>query len=367
MDRIPLMRASALSPYVEVLRELGAEHGPLLARVRLPVWDYLRPDALISCQQLFDFAAASQRAIGLRDYPLWVARRSDIGGLGAWGRLLAQAKTLGEFCEMAVGTSRLHSSGTRWWFAESGSEVWLCQQFDRQLAIHDGDALIPLIGYRINSLRRVLGPAWSPREITLAAPISLSLEGLGIDAPVRVSGLTSVPIPRRLLGTPTPRIAAMVSRGLGSSLEPLAESAPASDFLPSVRQALLPLARASEAEIHVLAEIAHLSVRTLQRRLADAGTSFRGLVQEVRFVRALQQMEDPARRLTDIAFALGFSDPAHFTRAFRRWAGVSPLEYRRAFPNEEGASSRWAENGTSRAGVLAGERIVFEQSRTKTV
>jgi len=65
-----------------------------------------------------------------------------------------------------------------------------------------------------------------------------------------------------------------------------------------------------------------------QRRLASEGLTFSHLVDEVRLKMAVPQLRDPGIRLTDIAFGLGYSDHAHFTRAFGRWAGVSPSEYR---------------------------------------
>ena len=70
------------------------------------------------------------------------------------------------------------------------------------------------------------------------------------------------------------------------------------------------------------------SSRTLRRRLAHAGTSFQQVVDGQRCELALRLLEDPAIRTTDVATRLSFRDPKSFTRAFRRWTGMSPREYR---------------------------------------
>ncbi|MDJ0950218.1 MAG: helix-turn-helix transcriptional regulator [Alphaproteobacteria bacterium] len=74
---------------------------------------------------------------------------------------------------------------------------------------------------------------------------------------------------------------------------------------------------------------AGLSVRSLQRRLAGAGVTYSQLREEVRREAAFRLIEDCSLNLFEIAAALGYSDPAHFTRAFVRWSGTTPRAYRR--------------------------------------
>ena len=71
------------------------------------------------------------------------------------------------------------------------------------------------------------------------------------------------------------------------------------------------------------------STRTLQRRLADEGLSYRDLLDELRYETALDLLQDPENTITEVANLLGYSDPSHFSRAFRRMAGVSPGEYQK--------------------------------------
>jgi AraC-like DNA-binding protein len=71
-----------------------------------------------------------------------------------------------------------------------------------------------------------------------------------------------------------------------------------------------------------------MSPRTLQRKLADANTTYVQLVDDTRKDLALRYIEDPSRSLTDITFSLGFAQPSAFTRAFKRWTGLSPSDYR---------------------------------------
>ena len=72
-----------------------------------------------------------------------------------------------------------------------------------------------------------------------------------------------------------------------------------------------------------------VSSRTLRRRLAEKGESYRALVDSVRRKQAGELLEDTALSVERIADALGYAEPASFTHAFRRWSGCSPREFRR--------------------------------------
>lgn len=353
MNAIPLIRAAALSPYLETLASLGAPLEPFLTKVRLPPPQELDPNVLVPYQQVLDFLAASGRATGIRELPALAARRAGIDHLGSWGQLLGRTKTLGDLLRTTVDSSWMHTNGARWWLADSGADVVLCQQFDRRLDLGRGEVLVALLGYALGSVRRVVGAAFTPSEITVTRPLPLPTGCLGLERSVRVTGVTSIRIPRRLLGTPTPylrRLAAETERGFAIDL---AASAPADDFLGSVRQALAPLAGSSQMQIGTLSDITRIPVRTLQRRLADAGTSFSAVTQEIRFARAVRRMSDPSVKLIDVAFEVGFSDPAHFTRAFRRWAGVSPRAFRRACGGPAAAVDRRPGEGPHRQRSMA--------------
>lgn len=73
-----------------------------------------------------------------------------------------------------------------------------------------------------------------------------------------------------------------------------------------------------------------MSVRSLQRRLAEAGTSFRDLLDTSRHEMALGYIRDPGIEMVEIAFLLGFSDQSAFSRAFKRWTGKTPNAVRKA-------------------------------------
>ena len=71
-----------------------------------------------------------------------------------------------------------------------------------------------------------------------------------------------------------------------------------------------------------------MSLRTLQRRLGDLGLTYRSVLEKTRYDLAMHYLDDPKRSVTDITFLLGFSEQSAFTRAFKRWSGRAPTEYR---------------------------------------
>jgi AraC-like DNA-binding protein len=101
-----------------------------------------------------------------------------------------------------------------------------------------------------------------------------------------------------------------------------------SDVVSRCRAAVLEHLSSGEGTAEEAARELHMSARTLQRKLAEANTTYLELVDDTRKDLALRYIEDPRRSITDITFSLGFSQPSAFTRAFRRWTGRSPSEYR---------------------------------------
>ncbi|WP_394842054.1 AraC family transcriptional regulator [Pendulispora brunnea] len=102
------------------------------------------------------------------------------------------------------------------------------------------------------------------------------------------------------------------------------------DCVASVRNYIVEaLKRRAPPSIEDAAEAHHMSVRTLQRRLDDAGTVFNKLVDDARRELSLFYLQEPRLRISDVAARLGYAEVGPFVRAFRRWTGHTPGEYRK--------------------------------------
>jgi AraC-like DNA-binding protein len=120
-----------------------------------------------------------------------------------------------------------------------------------------------------------------------------------------------------------------------------AKPAAALDFSASIREAIETLSCEEDyPTLQMTAKLVGMSVRTLQRRLAQAGTSHHVLVAQARFATAAAVLERTDAKILNLALDLGYSDHANFTRAFRRWAGCAPREYRSKRTPNDGVRDR---------------------------
>ena len=102
----------------------------------------------------------------------------------------------------------------------------------------------------------------------------------------------------------------------------------ASSVVEQVKQALKRSLAGRRPTRQGIAEQLHLSVRTLQRRLADAGMTFHQLVQDTRHELARIYLRQRTVELSETAFLLGYEDSNSFFRAFHEWEGTSPGSWR---------------------------------------
>lgn len=99
-------------------------------------------------------------------------------------------------------------------------------------------------------------------------------------------------------------------------------------FAEKVRAELISRLPAGEPPRSAVAAALKLSEKTLQRRLQDEDTSYQQVLDEVRRDLAQQYLREGPVSVCEVTFRLGFSDQSSFTRAFRRWTGVTPGEFR---------------------------------------
>jgi len=136
--------------------------------------------------------------------------------------------------------------------------------------------------------------------------------------------------PRRLLAAPLSQADAQVRGMLDAYADRLlAELNQGHGVLDRARLELARQLPEQGPDLEAIAAALALTPRTLQRRLREGGLSFSQLVDETRQQLALHYLRDPALELAEIAFLVGFSEAGSLARAFRRWTGTSPGEYRR--------------------------------------
>lgn len=181
--------------------------------------------------------------------------------------------------------------------------------------------------------RQLVGTDWAPLEVYFehGAPPDLREHRRVFRAPLRFgASLNGMRFERALLERPAVRPDPGLSIVLSNLAERmLVEIAHEPPITGQIRRFLLEAYReGADPSLEAAARALRMTPRSLQRKLAAEGGSHRDLLDQVRRALALAYLRDDGRSVTEVAELLGFSDPSTFHRAFRRWTGHAPHEYR---------------------------------------
>lgn len=331
MNPIPLIRASILTGFVTFLEEIGAPVQRLLVTAKLPTSVLQSPESLLPLKQVCEFYEQSARTEGCENLGLLAGQKIQIEELGAFGRLLCHSPTLHDAIQTAIHMIATFSSGDRIWLTEQGNQVWLCRKFINQIDAGRQQADQYSVMIMIHLIQLVSGYEWNPTEIHLETskfPGLNQIETLSNTKVLFEQECTAVGFPRSLLSLPLKNLDKYGDAQSYKDYQILLSSAPATDFPGSIRQIAASLLKEGYPDVQLIAEIVGISVRSLQRQLHEADLTYSHLIEQVRFDRSVQLLSDPTVKLTDISAELGYTDAANFTRAFRRWTGVSPSDFR---------------------------------------
>lgn len=326
-ETLPFIEASILRPILAYLDERGVQIDRHMERARIPV-ELVESGGWLSKLQVYRFIVDVVRREACPEVVFAAYSEFQLSDLGPIADAMSATSTvkasLNAFCRLG-GES---FEGNKMWSAEDGDQVWLCNRVTddvgegHEYAQHG--SLMVLLGI----IRGYAEDNWRTRSIRLQAPKTEALrktEGLQDCEVLFDQDCTAVAFPRILLsrrpfhegtsGPNEPRIPfdLVKDRSFAASLERLI-----GEHLP----------HAGSPSLNDVAIMSGTSSRTIKRRLNEEGTTFRGLVDHVRFEAARQMLEEAEVSVAEIARKLDYSGANNFIRAFKRMAGVTPTEFR---------------------------------------
>lgn len=324
----------------------------------------LTPAALAGAEARIDFAkhaALIEAAAAALDDPcfgLHFGAGLDPLDAGALGYLAANSPSLRAAIGNYIRYLATTTEGYRARLEEDGRLARLLVEPADPQAPPGGQCTEFALAATMNACRFVTGRRLTPRAVLMRHPRRAGAEAFRkyFGIPVRFAADSyAIVLDRAQLALPCssadPRLFRIVKAHCDALLK---QSRQAEDFRDEVAHlvgSLLPTGTATTAHV---AQRLGLSERSLSRRLAGEGTSFRAIVQQQRQRLALRYLDDPQVRPTQIAYLLGYAEPSAFSHAFRRWTGESPAAYRErthdGARNHDGARRRESEKGRRRAG-----------------
>lgn len=326
--QVPAAYVQALA---ELIRSLGADTSDWLAMSGLTMARLEEPDASVSLPL---FAQLAFDAVGITREPalgLLLGDRLHAGSHGIVGFAVSSAATPRQAIELLARFVRLRLPLLSVSQQSIDGEVEV--QFHEALPL--GPMRGPVLEATLLTITRVLDSLslGSCPIIRVAfpfpapdhAPLTRTMFGCEVtfDAPV-----AAMRLPEQHLDLPLRRADPAAFREAAAICQRELDRIGIGERLADRVQRLLAERQNGFPSLAVVARLLQLTPRTLHRRLVAEGSSFQTLLDEVRHRRACEHLRAGGLSIEELAYALGYADPANFRRAFKRWEGVAPSLYR---------------------------------------
>ncbi len=341
MKPIPMARFSLITPIIRFLEKLGSPIEKVMSQVNIPVTAAEIPETQVPLMLLLQSIEQAADREGIQNLGVAINDTASILDTGMFGGLISQSYSLYDAlkCTCEISHLAMSQSGDKIWLIEEVDKVWFCQSFPlyQMNDSYINHSIFYSLALQLSLVRLALGDHWQPEELQLPTAPCPEFEVAAQLWNIRTcyhKPFTAIPIPRQVLATQMGKTSTTMVLADKHGLPAWQATAPSSDFVGSLEQTLSTLLLEGYPSIELTAEVIGTSTRSLQRNLCKQGLSYSRLMDKVRYQKALAIMQDHDIPLIDVAYDLGYSDPANFSHAFKRWAGVSPRQFRKHSRNE---------------------------------
>lgn len=336
--REPFTRISMLVDFQRIVSNAGLSPREMMVQAGVPMDRLDKPTERLPLRVLADLINIASDKVGDPLFGIRLGMQLSPQSLGAVGVLVTLAPTLRSAIAGAGRYLRLFNNGPSLSLTIDRSTAIVTYNIPQLGDVDSRQYSECAIAGCVRLIVGVLGEGWAPDRVVLAHDFRVpkhqyeSRYGTSVESrPGNIGPSLLFPVEALDFANQLtdPLAHAALERHLAEQLR-IGHSS--EDLLELLRHEISRnlLGGEKQVTVSVIAESLGFSVRTLQRRLFDKNTSFDELVDDIRQVWARQYLDDERLTVSDVAYLLGYSELSSFTRAFHRWTGDSPTDYRRA-------------------------------------
>ncbi len=328
----PGVLAPAATGAAQLIADYGGDVDGIFGRVGIAPEIIENPIQSLSLGAFCGLFEEAARATRHDNFGLWFGHQFKPRDLGMWGYMAVCSPTVGSALENLIDHFEYHQQGSAMRLSEADSLLRLEYQItDGRILERRQDAELSL-GMFFNVFRECYGTSWAPEEVHFEHPKPLDWQEheRAFEAPVYFNQPTNALLFRReALAGRMPNCDLKLMGLLQTCLSALGLSREVSQNLVDRlrNQVRIRLPEGYPSLDAVAAELGQ-SPSAIQRSLAFEGLSYKDLVETTRQDLAQVYLRQAHMALSEIAFLLGYSELRAVSRAFRRWTGVSPRDYR---------------------------------------
>jgi len=332
-DTLPV---SSLNLLLWAAGQQGANVDELRQAIGLDAATAANPDArvsIVTIQRLWPLAIA---ASGDAYLALHLGSLVNPTSIGLLAYVLMHAPTLGAAMEHLCRYQDIACQGVRTVLKPAEDGAWLMLELLSPDITYPEHVINSELSVYLAAFAGLTGQVVLPRAVQLAYPQPTDAtehERVFGPAPLTFDAAqTAVLFDAETLALPirnaSPTLFSLFEQHAAAVLNQLPKGGELS-LAEQVRRHIVQLLKGQAPALSAVADRLHLSTRTLQLHLKEAGHSYQQLLDEVRRELALRHLRQPHQSTTDIAFLLGYSEPSVFVRSFKKWTGQTPGAYRK--------------------------------------
>ncbi|HTR10213.1 MAG TPA: AraC family transcriptional regulator [Paraburkholderia sp.] len=325
-----MLRSVSMSGYFDVARRVGVNPVELAQEAGVDAAALANPDDRIPAAAACLLLERTAEKASCPTFALQMAETRQKFGVGVINVLLAHKRTLREVLLAAAEYRHLLNEALAVFVEDAGETVTIREELVVEPGIPTNQAIELAVGVLARHASALLGEHWKPRAVHFVhqGPPSLTFHRRFFGCPLEFgSDFNGLVCSAADLDYPNPAADPELVRYAESLADSLNVTGADSTAL-EVRKAIYLLLPLEQASVEQVAAHLRLSVRTLQRQLGLANTSFTRLVEEVRGELAVRYMSNPRYPIGRVSALLGYAQQGSFTNWFSTRFGMTPRDWR---------------------------------------